>query len=174
MQVGKTDLELNKLEALLFGESGSKIDPIRFEIDSAYQGREGLKLVRQSLAECRPYAMAFVDVRMPPGWDGIETITRIWKTYPDLQIVICTAYSDYAWEDISKELGYSDSVVILKKPFDNIEVLQLAHTLSQKWLLSQKVKERLEELDGEVHKRTARTAESSGQTQGRGRGAKKC
>ncbi len=155
LDAGRKDRSgIEQAEALLFGESGSKIDPIRFEIDSAYQGREGLKLVRQSLAECRPYAMAFVDVRMPPGWDGIETITRIWKTYPDLQIVICTAYSDYAWEDISKELGCSDSVVILKKPFDNIEVLQLAHTLSQKWLLSQKVKERLEELDGEVHKRT--------------------
>ena len=49
--------------------------------------------MRQALAEQRPYAMAFVDVRMPPGWDGIETIGHLWAVEPDLQIVLCTAYS---------------------------------------------------------------------------------
>ena len=63
-----------------------------FELDSAYQGQEALEMVKQALAENRPYAMAFVDVRMPPGWDGIETIARIWEVDPELQIVVCTAY----------------------------------------------------------------------------------
>jgi len=70
---------------------------VEFEIDSAFQGQEGLAKVQHALNEGRPYAMAFVDVRMPPGWDGIETISRIWKMYPELQVVICTAYSDYSW-----------------------------------------------------------------------------
>ena len=98
--------------------------------------------------------MAFVDVRMPPGWDGVETITRIWKLYPDLQVVICTAYSDYSWEEMIRQLGKSDSLVILKKPFDNIEVLQLAHALTEKWLLSHQVKNRLNDLDQAVSQRT--------------------
>ena len=59
--------------------------------------------------------MAFVDVRMPPGWDGVETTAKIWQKYPDLQVVICTAYSDYSWEEMLKKLGYSDRLVILKK-----------------------------------------------------------
>ncbi len=76
--------------------------------------------------------MAFVDVRMPPGWDGVETTARIWEKYSDLQVVICTAYSDYSWEDMLKRLGYSDRLVILKKPFDTIEVLQLAISMTEK------------------------------------------
>ena len=81
--------------------------------------------------------MAFVDVRMPPGWDGIETIARIWEVYPDLQIVVCTAYSDYSWEEMRAKVGQPDSLLVLKKPFDNIEVQQLAHALTKKWLLNQ-------------------------------------
>ena len=103
-----------------------------FEIDSAYQGREGLDLIEKSLLENRPYALAFVDVRMPPGWDGVETTCKIWEKYADLQVVICTAYSDYSWEEMLRVLGYSDRMVILKKPFDNIEVLQLAISMTEK------------------------------------------
>lgn len=69
-------------------------------------------------AEGRAYAMAFVDMRMPPGWDGIETIEKIWAIYPDLQMVICTAYSDYTLEDMIARLGQTDRFVLLKKPFD--------------------------------------------------------
>jgi CheY-like chemotaxis protein len=81
-------------EALLFGNSVKTATHPHFEADSAYQGHEGFTLVKRSLEEGRPYAMAFIDVRMPPGWDGVETTRRIWEVYPDLQIVLCTAYSD--------------------------------------------------------------------------------
>ena len=98
--------------------------------------------------------MAFVDVRMPPGWDGVETTAKIWQKYPDLQVVICTAYSDYSWEEMLKKLGYSDRLVILKKPFDTIEVLQLAISLTEKWRLYQQAKLRLDDLERMVGERT--------------------
>ncbi len=141
-------------EALLFGETAEAATAASFEIDSALQGQEGLELVRKSLQAERPYALAFVDVRMPPGWDGIETINRIWQIYPELQVVICTAYSDYSWEDITRQFGHSDSVLILKKPFDNIEVLQMAHALVKKWFLTQEAKSQLLNLDKIVNVRT--------------------
>ncbi|MBA2584924.1 MAG: response regulator, partial [Chthoniobacterales bacterium] len=94
-------------------------------------------------------------VRMPPGWDGIETISRIWKEFPDLQIVICTAYSDYSWDEIAKSIGNSDQMLVLKKPFDNVEVLQMAHALSKKWQLTQMARRQMEELDAQVNQRTA-------------------
>ena len=125
-----------------------------FEIDSAFQGQEGLQKVQEAEAAGRPFALAFVDVRMPPGWDGVETINRIWQTHPHLQVVICTAYSDYSWEEMIRRIGKSDSLVILKKPFDNIEVLQLAHALTEKWHLSHEVKGRLKNLDLLVSQRT--------------------
>jgi two-component system, cell cycle sensor histidine kinase and response regulator CckA len=141
-------------EALLFGETPEATTSAAFEIDSALQGQEGLELVRKALDTERPYALAFVDVRMPPGWDGVETISRIWQVYPELQVVICTAYSDYSWDDITKQFGQSDSVLILKKPFDNIEVLQMAHALSKKWFLTQQAKTQLVNLDQMVSART--------------------
>ena len=145
---------LDEAEAALFGQLAFAPHPVSFEIDSAFQGSEGLGKVELALHEGKPYALAFVDVRMPPGWDGVETISRLWQSYPDLQVVICTAYSDYSWDEIMRHLGPSDNMIILKKPFDNIEVLQLAHTLTQKWLLSEQKKSQLRELDHMVLART--------------------
>jgi PAS domain S-box-containing protein len=113
-----------------------------FSLDRAFQGPEGLELVRRSVKDGCPYIMAFVDVRMPPGWDGIETISRFWEVDPGLQAVICTAYSDYSWEELTAKLDQPDKFVILKKPFDNIEVLQLANSFTEKWQLQRQVEER--------------------------------
>jgi two-component system cell cycle sensor histidine kinase/response regulator CckA len=148
------DSSLDSEAAELFGVEPESLTTVDFEIDSAFQGQEGLAKVQHALDEGRPYAMAFVDVRMPPGWDGIETISRIWKMYPELQVVICTAYSDYSWEEMIRKVGKTDSLVILKKPFDNVEVLQLAHTLTRKWTLSNRLQVHLEGLDKMVAART--------------------
>ena len=83
-------------EAALFGEAPVTSGPEPFELDSAFQGEEALERVKRATAEGRPYAVAFVDVRMPPGWDGVETTTHLWAHDPDIQVVICTAYSDYS------------------------------------------------------------------------------
>src|SRR6202142_2986222 len=145
---------MKEVEAALFGNDAPQIELPEFQIDSAYQGEEGLELIGKSLQDHHPYAMAFVDVRMPPGWDGVETTAKIWQKYPDLQVVICTAYSDYSWEEMLKKLGYSDRLVILKKPFDSIEVLQLAISMTEKWRLFYQAKLRLEDLEKMVHDRT--------------------
>ena len=144
---------LGEEEAALFGQTTVEFQPPIFQIDSAYQGQEAMDLVEKSLWEERPYSMAFIDVRMPPGWDGIETISRIWKRYPDLQVVICTAYSDYSWDEMLSILGFSDRLVILKKPFDSVEVLQLAIAMTEKWRLYQQVKLRLDDLERMVEGR---------------------
>ena len=145
---------LAEAEAALFEDETPQVALPEFQIDSAFQGQEGLDSIEMSLQEDYPYAMAFVDVRMPPGWDGVETTAKIWQKYPDLQIVICTAYSDYSWEEMLKKLGYSDRLVILKKPFDSIEVLQLAISMTEKWRLYYQAKLRLDELETMVRART--------------------
>jgi len=148
--------EMEQLKAALFGDTPAPAARHVFEIDSALQGQEGLRMVQAAHDAARPYAMAFIDVRMPPGWDGVETIGHIWKLYPELQVVICTAFSDYSWEQMIQQIGPSDNLLILKKPFDAIEVLQLAHALTDKWALNRQVKGRLNDLDQLV---TARTVE---------------
>jgi len=147
--------EIDSEAAALFGETKPVSSGAVFELDSAFQGVEALAKVQQRLAEGKPYAMAFVDVRMPPGWDGIETIARIWKDYPELQVVVCTAFSDYSWTQMIEKLGQSDRLVILKKPFDTIEVVQLASAMTEKWRLYHETKAKLDNLERLVHARTA-------------------
>jgi signal transduction histidine kinase/ActR/RegA family two-component response regulator len=150
-----SDAALNRTKTLMFGESPAVSPQFVFLMDSAYQGQEGLELVKRAAAAGTPYALAFVDVRMPPGWDGVETIRHLWECCPDLQIVVCTAYSDYSWEEMIRQLGHSPNLVVLKKPFDNIEALQLAHALTEKWLLNRQVQSQLDNLEALVRRRTA-------------------
>ncbi|MEO6740444.1 MAG: ATP-binding protein, partial [Chthoniobacteraceae bacterium] len=138
----------------LFG-APAKLPRNVFTIDSAFQGEEAIGLLRQAVAEGRPYSTAFVDVRMPPGLDGIETAAKLWEIDPALQIVICTAYSDYSWDEMLALTGSRDSLLVLKKPFDAIEILQLAHALADKWALANTLRQRLANLEDLVGERTA-------------------
>ena len=146
--------ELDDFATELLGVAPDPAQDVVFQMDSAFQGQEGLEKVRAAAAEGRPYSVAFVDVRMPPGWDGIETITHISKEFSDLQIVICTAYSDYSWNEIAKAIGNTDHVLVLKKPFDNVEVTQMAHALSRKWELTQTARRQRDNLEALVSERT--------------------
>ncbi|HEY9106442.1 MAG TPA: response regulator, partial [Roseateles sp.] len=151
---------LEAAKAALFGdEVADAAEP--FELDSAYQGQEGLARVEEALAQDRPYAVAFVDMRMPPGWDGVETVERLWQADPRLQVVFCTAYSDASWEEVLQRLDTRDRLVILKKPFDNIEVSQLANALAAKWQATQQAAAHIDQLEAAVAARTAQLTQSN-------------
>ena len=142
---------LEAAEATLFGTARQTQT---FTIDTASQGEEGFHMVQRAMAEGRPYAMAFVDVRMPPGWDGIETTRQIWQVCPDMQIVICTAYADCCWSEVQEQIKPRDRMLILKKPFDIIEVLQLAISLTEKSRLLLESRCHMEDLEQRVKLRT--------------------
>jgi diguanylate cyclase (GGDEF)-like protein len=141
-------------ELALLGESPPTQTNPDFEIDSALQGQDGVARVRQALDEGRPYAMAFVDMRMPPGWDGLETIERLWAIDPDVQVVICSAHSDYDWVDVVARLDHSDKLLVVKKPFEAIEVIQSANALTRKWQNERIVRRQVETLEQAVTART--------------------
>ncbi len=146
--------DLDSAEAELFGPNDSLTTRYQYELTSAYQGEEGFAKVVEACENHRPYALAFVDMRMPPGWDGVETIARLWEIDPDLLIVICTAYSDYSWSEIEQQLGQSDRLLILKKPFDSIEVCQMASALVENRYLGQQARLKMSELEQMVEERT--------------------
>ncbi len=135
-------------------DGGNRATGNMYELDFASQGGEGCQKISRACNKGRPYEVAFVDMRMPPGWDGLETIENIWKIDPGLQIVICTAYSDYSWADITDRLGKSENLLILKKPFDSAEVAQLASALTEKWVLAQQASIKMEQLENMVKERT--------------------
>jgi len=119
------------MEALLFGEARHVEQPTTFEIDSAFQGQEGFEMVQRALMEGRPYDLAIVDFRMPPGWDGIETIAKIWEVDPQLQMVLCAAYLGQSPDEVRMTLGRSNGLAILGKPFETANVLELVHTMTE-------------------------------------------
>lgn len=146
--------DLGALEADLFEKSGPVITRVAFRVDSAYQGQEALKMVQQAIAEDDPYVAVFMDIRMPPGWDGVETTERIWQHCADVQIVLCSAYSDYTWDDFLNKFGHTDNLLVLKKPFETVEVLQIAHALNKKWTLARQARLWMKDLDRLVRERT--------------------
>ena len=141
---------LAEAEAILFGKT-EEISVKTYEIDSAFQGETGIEKIRQASEAGQPYAVAFVDVRMPPGIDGVQTTKGIWEVDPHVQVVLCSAYSDYSWTDLIKELGETDRLLVMQKPFESIEARQMASALSEKWRLvhqmEQKVQERTKKLE---------------------------
>ena len=141
--------DLDRLDAELFGEDATATDEpgLQFELQFASQGKEGLEILKQNYAEGVRFGAAFVDMRMPPGWGGVETIEQLWKVDPDLQVVICTAFSDKNWDEIVQQLGQSDQLLILKKPFDEIEIVQLATSLTTKRRLLEMSKQRMQNLE---------------------------
>ena len=148
------ETDMSRIEKILFGDSGPALTPPSFELQFAQQGVQGVTLAQQAKANGRPFALAFIDMRMPPGWDGLETIEHLWKADPDVQVVVCSAHSDYDWADFLERLGHSDKLLVLKKPFEPIEVLQCASALTRKWHDQQVVRRQLQSLESMVALRT--------------------
>jgi diguanylate cyclase (GGDEF)-like protein/PAS domain S-box-containing protein len=147
-------------EEALFGSTAAATVQ-GFELDSAFQGLEALGKVEAALAKDLPYAMAFIDMRMPPGWDGLETIERLWQVDPKLQVALCTAYSDYSWEDIAERLELGDRLLILKKPFDAIEIRQMASALTVKWQMTEDAALKMNLLEQAVEERTRELSDAN-------------
>jgi diguanylate cyclase (GGDEF)-like protein len=148
-------MKLSEVESLLFGDpAATPAQQPLYAVDYALQGEHAVQKVQHARREGRPYTVAFVDMRMPPGWDGLETIERLWEQDPCVQIVICSAHSDYDWKDIFERLGHSDKLLILKKPFEPIEVLQCASALSRKWQHERSLEAHVESLERVITART--------------------
>ena len=145
--------ELDALDTELFGTAREQ-EHEGFELHSAFQGEEALEKVKEARAANRPYALLFVDVRMPPGLDGIQTTARLLEQDPEVSVVICSAYSDHSWEEMTSAFGRTDRVLILKKPFDTVEVRQLAHALQRRWELSRLAELRVDELAAVIESQT--------------------
>jgi len=126
---------LEDATAMLFGEPQEEKGPTfpDFDLTSAMQGREGVAKAETAVNTGQPFALAIVDVRMPPGQDGVQTTRELFAIDPHLQVVLCTAYSDYRTDDLLETFGYCERLQLLKKPFDVTELTLLAISLTEKW-----------------------------------------
>lgn len=127
---------LSGLEERLFGNEAAAmqgIQHIEYQLDCASYAEQALEVFGEAYKRGEPYSVVFADVRMPPGEDGVKLIERIWALAPRTQVVIMTAFSDYTWEDLIERFGWSDRLIILRKPFDTITIKQLALMLTRRW-----------------------------------------
>lgn len=155
-------LELDTLEAMFHPETSYTTTKARTMtvLHAANQGAEAVKMVKDSVARAEPYDVAFVDLRMPPGMNGVETIRQLHRADIDLQVVLCTAFTDYNWHTILEQLGTTDRLLILKKPFDPVEVQQMVAALVEKRRLSRCNASNINMLEQQVRMRTKRLAQA--------------
>jgi EAL domain-containing protein (putative c-di-GMP-specific phosphodiesterase class I) len=132
--------------------SDGAAQPVRpeFEIDFASHEQEGFALLERALTEGRPYALAFIDMRAPPDWQGVHTASRIGARDAHIQLVLCTAHADCSWSLVRERLGSSGRLLMLKRPLHDIEALQLADMLAHKWRHDQRIKRRCADLEQRV------------------------
>jgi signal transduction histidine kinase len=148
------DVEFNDLETRLFGlKSQSKRDN-NFSITLCRQADEAISAVKSSIEENKKFALCFLDVRMPPGIDGIKTAEALRKLDKDINIAIVTAYSDYNPLEIEARVPPIDKLFYLQKPFHPWEVWQLAVSITAKWNLENELRESKENLERKVSERT--------------------
>jgi len=131
-------------------EQDSDDEPERggYEVETASQGQEAFEKVKKSLEANKPYAAIFLDMRMPPGWDGLETAKRIREADRLVEIVIMTAYADHDQETIAQSVGSPDKLLYIKKPFQSEEIFQLALCLTSKWSAEEDERHRKGWLEG--------------------------
>ncbi len=169
LQAAASD-NLQKAEQDLFGTPAAVSDDpgFDFQLSFAFSGKEALHKVTEAGLQGRPFRVMFCDIRMPPGWDGIETISQCWKVDPGLEVVICSAYSDYTWKDLVNKLGRTDQFLVLRKPFEAIEIRQLAMSLCMKNLMKASMRGEVKNLEqiAEEQSRVAAEAEKASHAKG--------
>lgn len=147
----KSAKSLDELEEKVLGESFTpKNTAPEYKLSFASSGPEAVKKLKEAKEQNIDFQLVFLDIRMPGGMDGVETLSKLWDIDSRLEIVLCTAYSDYDFSKIFSSFGLTDQILILKKPFDSIEVQQMALSQTTKWFLSRYNEEKVEILEEEV------------------------
>jgi len=128
-----------------------------FDLTLCSQAEEALDAFRTAVERQKPFAIAFLDLRMPPGPDGIWLAERIRALDPYTEIVMVTGYSDSGTtpDKIASRVPPADKLLYLQKPFHNLEIQHFAASLSTKWLGERELRRIRNDLEGRIEKRTA-------------------
>ncbi|MDE0034226.1 MAG: sigma 54-interacting transcriptional regulator [Deltaproteobacteria bacterium] len=110
------------------------------ELLHARSGEAGCDIVKAGKQRGRPVAVAYVDIRMPPGMDGVETTCRMREIDADIEIVIMTAFTDKPVSEIIGSLERLHKVLYIRKPFASDEIQQITLSLIGKWNAEQELK----------------------------------
>lgn len=147
-----------ELESIMVQSDDTEDNRTYFDVESATQGRAGFNLAKEAFKKNEPFAVAFIDMRMPPGWDGLETAKALRELDDRIYIVIVTAYADKSVDEIDDVL--KKNILLLRKPFVSEEIFQLARNLTDSWNRDKKLNEYSNNLEKLVSERTAELEKS--------------
>lgn len=147
-----TSESIDQLRSLA-GKSG---EPQResFDLVLASQGQEGFECVKKALEEDKPFAAAFIDMRIPPGWDGLETAQKIRELDNRIYIIIVTGYADFVVDEVREAVKHN--LLFVRKPFTEEEIYQLARNFCQSWQRDYELEEYRNKLEKMVADRTVK------------------
>lgn len=158
---GELESEMNNLRAKLFKKSAPSFSHTSFDLVTCNQADEALETLERAVKENNPFAMAFVDIRMPLGHDGMFVAKHIRSMDPHINIMIVTAFSDVAHMDIAYQVPPADKLFYMQKPLHSQEIRQFAMALSAKWQAEIQFQKLQAELETRIKKRTVDLAEAN-------------
>jgi signal transduction histidine kinase len=133
---------IDSLESELYGDGDAAPKGVeRIELTVCTQGEHAIEEAKRAISEGRPYSVAFLDVRMPPGLNGVQAAESIRALDPDMHIVIVTGYSDVGPREITSHVWPPEKLFYVVKPFQPLELQQLTAALTRKWSAERKLLE---------------------------------
>ncbi len=117
--------EMHELYKKIIEKMNAKNFGMQFSLEHCFQGEVGVLKVREAYRNKDPYSLVIMDIRMPPGIDGIQTIKHIREEYPQTEFIVCTAFQQYSWEDYLEIFGPSDKILYINKPYNKTTMKQL-------------------------------------------------
>ena len=150
-----SDTRIQDLQAQLYGTDSSPANAFPYDITYHQQANDAIQAVRVALNNNQPYAMTFLDVRMPPGPDGVWAAEKIRGLDPLINIVMVTAYSDIDPAEISSRVQPLDKLLYIQKPFHIQEIQQFGAALGAKWLAERRILNINKELEEKINSQTA-------------------
>ncbi|MBU2511342.1 PAS domain S-box protein [bacterium] len=137
----KEDTQLSAMEGRLFGDTTLNENNTRFEVVTCRQATDAVNYIERSYKDKNPFSIVFLDVRMPPGENGIWAAQRIRELDAEIEIVLVTGYSDVQPESFFNQVLPVHKLLFVRKPFFPQEILQFAHSLGEKWRTEKELKE---------------------------------
>src|SRR5882672_1921740 len=132
--------QLADLEGELFNAPAPSESIPHFTPVLCRRGEEAIDTIMSARQDRIEFPVAFLDVRMPPGIDGIETAVRIRRLDPSINIVMVTAYADTHPRKIAERVQPFDKLFYINKPFQATEIQQFALALTEKWKAEQELR----------------------------------
>ena len=107
---------LDALAAELFEPGDAHDDEPHFDVVACSQGDDAISLAEKAANDGHPFDVVILDVRMPPGIDGVEAGSRIRELDPDVEIVFVTGYSDIPLEELQRRVPPPMKLHYFNKP----------------------------------------------------------